>query len=69
LRRYRRLQAQAVAGKIRESRREALRRFASLCKRDMKRIARHPRDWRWAPYSPLYRAAEVLADRAAPLER
>ena len=67
--RYRRLRAQAIAEKTRETPRAAVRRFVNLTRKDLRRIAKHPRQWRWAPYSPLVRGAEVLADRAAPRER
>jgi len=67
--RYRRLRSIAMADKKRRPAGEEWRRFVHLCGKDMRRIAKHPGKWRWAPYSPLVRAAEVLADRAAPRER
>jgi len=67
--RYRRLRKQAVAEKTRRPAPEEFRRFVSLCKRDLRRVAKHPSQWRWVPYSPLIRGAEVLADRAAPERR
>jgi rhamnosyltransferase len=69
LKRFQRMRALAVAEKTRESRADAWRRFVGLCRSDMRRVAKHPRDWRWVPYSPLVRAAEVLADRSAPRRR
>jgi len=67
--RYKRNRAIAIADKTRESRADAWRRFVALCKADMRMIAKQPKRWAWAPYSPLVRAAEVIADRSAPRRR
>jgi rhamnosyltransferase len=43
---------------------EALRRYASTVRGDLRLVAGHPRDWRWAWWSPVFRAAEILGERA-----
>jgi len=67
--RFRRLRALAIAEKTREPGRDAWRRYVALCRSDLRHIADNPPDWRWAAYSPFMRAADVLADRAAPRRR
>lgn len=63
---YRRRRAEALHSGIEpKSRSAALRWYAEAIKGDLLLIKRNPREWRWAVWSPIFRASEILGERAS----
>jgi len=67
---YRRSRAEALGtGAPRQATRDALRRWAWVVRGDLRAIAREPRQWRWAWWSPVFRASEILGEQAGARRR
>jgi rhamnosyltransferase len=47
----------------------SLRRYLGAIKGDMRLIARRPKEWHWVWWSPVFRASEILGERAATRRR
>ena len=62
---YRRHRAEARATDLEHrTRRDALSWYVSAVRGDLRSIARHPRQWRWAWWSPVFRASAMLGEQA-----
>lgn len=67
---YKRRRAEAThATSAMKSRREAVRWYVSALKGDLRLIKANPREWRWTFWSPVFRASEILGDRAGARRR